>query len=67
MVLVLPQQISPLMLLIQLKMRVANLFRVLLGNMHAVPILEEKSVWGTDAPTIIAYMDTQVKDSQLLG
>ena len=24
-----------------------------------VSILEEKSVWGTDAPTKIAYMDTQ--------
>jgi hypothetical protein len=34
MVLFLPRQISPLMLLIQLQMPVANLSRVLLGNMQ---------------------------------
>ncbi|GKD48379.1 hypothetical protein Tco_1277355, partial [Tanacetum coccineum] len=26
---------------------------------YAVPLLEEKIVWGTEAPTRIAYMDTQ--------
>ena len=32
--------------------------QALIGQ-YAVPILEDKSVWGTDAPTRVAYLDSQ--------
>lgn len=33
-------------------------------SQYAVPVLEEKAVWGTDAPTRIAYTDAQVRQLQ---
>ncbi|KAF6157780.1 hypothetical protein GIB67_038248 [Kingdonia uniflora] len=44
--------------LTHITIRLCGFMQGLIGQ-YAVPILEEKSVWGTDAPTRIAYMDTQ--------
>ena len=38
--------------------RLCGLMQAIIGN-YAVPILEERSVWGTDDTTRTAYMDTQ--------
>eukprot|EP00270_Netrium_digitus_P000120 TRINITY_DN1013_c0_g1_i6.p1 TRINITY_DN1013_c0_g1~~TRINITY_DN1013_c0_g1_i6.p1 ORF type:complete len:427 (+),score=101.28 TRINITY_DN1013_c0_g1_i6:51-1283(+) len=38
--------------------RLCGFMQALIGQ-YAVPILEEQPVWGTDAQTRIAYMDTQ--------
>ena len=34
------------------------MIQAIIGN-YAVPILEERAVWGTDDETRTAYMDTQ--------
>ena len=38
--------------------RLCGFMQALIGQ-YAVPILEDKSVWGTDAPTRVAYLDSQ--------
>ncbi|EFJ04864.1 hypothetical protein SELMODRAFT_187737 [Selaginella moellendorffii] len=38
--------------------RLCGFMQGLIGQ-YAVPVLEDQAVWGTDAPTRIAYMDTQ--------
>merc|ERR1712225_204837 len=38
--------------------RLCGLMQAIIGN-YAIPILEERSVWGTDDETRTAYMNTQ--------